>query len=134
MKRLQALLVALCRTIIASAFWLAIRLSASLKVSGGEHDTGMPRTYLGMTHKRDIDPFILVPTIVFSRGWKALAKDVRFALRGDGFTRGFLARMVVRPSWLVRLLRPLSVGPILRWLGTYPLEGLLRPAEEWVRE
>lgn len=130
MKRLQTLLVALCRTIIVCAFWLAIRLSASLKISGVQYDTGMPRTYLGMTHKRDIDPFILVPAIVLRRGWK----EVRFALRGDGFTRGFLARMVVRPSWLARLLHPISVGPVLHWLGTYPLEGLLRPAEEWVRE
>lgn len=134
MKMVKTFLVALCRTILASAFWLAIRLSNSLTIQGVDYDKGAPRTYLGMTHKRDIDPFILVPIVVFHRGWKALARDVRFALRGDGFTRGFLARMVGHPSWLAWLLRPLSVGPVLRWLGTYPTDGLLRPAEEWIRE
>ncbi len=134
MKKLQALLILLCRAIIASAFWLSIRAGASLKISGVAFDRGLPRTYLGMTHRRDIDPFILVPTIIFHRGWKALSSVVYFALRGDAFTRGFLARMVARPSWLARALRPLALGPVLRWLGVYPSEGLLRPAEEWVRE
>ncbi len=134
MNMVKTFLVALCRTILASAFWLSIRLSNSLIIHGADHDRGAPRTYLGMTHKRDIDPFILVPIVIFHRGWRALAPNVRFALRGDGFTRGFLARMVRRPAWLVWLLRPLSVGPALRWLGTYPTDGLLRPAEEWIRE
>ena len=134
MKVVKTFLVALCRTILASAFWLSIRLSTSLTIHGVKNDAGMPRTYLGMAHKRDIDPFILVPTIVFHRGWKALTRDVRFALRGDGFTHGFLARMVEHPRWLAWILRPLSVGPVLRWLGTYPTDGLLRPAEEWIRE
>ncbi len=135
MKIRKTFLVALCRAIIASAFWLAIRVSNSLTISGVKYDKGLPRTYLGMTHKRDIDPFILIPTIIFHRGWKALASDVHFALRGDGFTPGFLARIMGgRPAWIARLLRPLAVGPALRWLGTYPTEGLLRPAEEWIRE
>ena len=134
MKILKTVPVALCRIILASVFWLSIRLSTSLTIHGEKNDAGMPRTYLGMTHKRDIDPFILVPIVVFHRGWKALTRDVRFALRGDGFSRGFLARMVGHVGWLAWLLRPLSVGPILRWLGTYPTDGLLRPAEEWVRE
>ena len=134
MKKIQMLLVLICRTILASAFWLAIRVGSSLEISGVTYDKGLPRTYLGMTHKRDIDPFILVPTIVFHRGFKALAHEVRFALRADGFTTGFLGRIVTRPAWLKWALRPLSVGPILRWLGTYPIEGLVRPAEEWVRE
>ena len=134
MKKLQALLILLCRTIIASAFWLSIRAGASLKISGVAYDRGLPRTYLGMTHKRDIDPFILVPTIIFHRGWRVLVSEVYFALRGDAFTRGFLARMVVRPSWLARALHPLALGSVLHWLGTYPIDGLQRPAEEWVRE
>ncbi|MGH2479451.1 MAG: hypothetical protein ACRDHW_07345, partial [Ktedonobacteraceae bacterium] len=128
------LLMLLCRTIIASAFWLSIRAGASLKISGVAYDRGLPRTYLGMTHKRDIDPFLLVPTIIFHRGWRALVSGVYFALRGDAFTRGFLARMVVHPSWLARALHPLTLGSVLRWLGTYPIEGLQRPAEEWIRE
>src|SRR5581483_9530882 len=117
MKMMKVFLVALCRTMLASAFWLSIRLSNSLTIHGADYDRGAPRTYLGMTHKRDIDPFILVPIVIFHRGWKALAGNVRFVLRGDGFTRGFLARMVRRPAWIAWLLRPFSVGPVLRWLG-----------------
>lgn len=134
MKLVNTFLVALCRTIIAGAFWLSIRLGNSLTIRGVKHDAGMPRTYLGMTHKRDIDPFVLVPIIVFHRGWKGLANEVHFALRADGFTRGFLARMIDHPRWLARLFRPLGVGPALSWLGTYPSEGLVRPIEEWIRE
>jgi hypothetical protein len=134
MKLLKTLLVAFCRTILAGAFWLAIRLGNSLTICDVEYDRGLPRTYLGMTHKRDSDPVVLIPTIIFRRGWKGLASDMHFALRGDGFTRGFLARMVVRPTWLAHLLHPITLGRVLRWLGVYPTEGLLRPAEEWIRE
>ena len=134
MKVVKKVLVAFCRILLASIFWLSIRVGTSLTIRGVELDTGAPRTYLGMMHKRDIDPFILVPTIVFHRGWRGLAGDVRFALRGDGFTRGFVARMVGRSNWLAWLLRPLAVGSILRWLGAYPTESLQRPAEEWIRE
>jgi hypothetical protein len=56
-------------------------------------------------------------------------------MRADGFTPGFLARIVTRPRWLARLLRPISVGPILRGLGIHPLVDLhIRPYEEWIRE
>ena len=134
MKVVKSVLVALCRIVIASIFWLTIRVGTSLTIRGIKQDTGVPRTYLGMMHKRDIDPFILVPTIIFHRGWRGLAGDVRFALRADGFTRGYLARMLGSANWLTRFLRPLSVGSILRWLGAYPSESLLRPAEEWIRE
>jgi hypothetical protein len=134
MNMVKMLLVALCRTILACAFWLSTRLHNSVTVQGTDHARGTTRTYLAMIHKRDSDPFILVPIVVFHGGWKALARDVRFAMRGDGFTRGFLARIVSHPVWLVWLLRPFSVGPLLRWLGTYPTDGLFRPAEEWIRE
>jgi hypothetical protein len=134
MKVVKSVLVALCRILLASIFWLSIRLGTSLTIQGVNEDTGAPRTYLGMMHKRDIDPFILVPSIVFHRGWRGLAGDVSFALRGDGFTRGFVARMVGRANWLAWLLRPLAIGPLLRWLGAYPTESLQRPAEEWIRE
>lgn len=134
MIMIKSLLVALCRTILASAFWLSLRLTTSVHVRGTAYDRGRARTYLGILHKRDIDPFILVPIVVFHRRWNALAGNLRFAMRGDGFTPGFLARIVRHPAWLVWLLRPLSVGPLLRWLGTYPTDGLLRPAEEWIRE
>lgn len=134
MKVVKAFLVALCRTILASAFWLSIRLGTSLTIHGIEHDPCLPRTYLGMAHKRDIDPFILIPSVIFRRGWKKFTGGVRFALRGDGFTRGFLARVTSHVPWIAWALRPLSVGPALRWLGAYPTDGLIRPAEEWVRE
>ncbi|HXR65871.1 MAG TPA: hypothetical protein VN729_08105 [Ktedonobacteraceae bacterium] len=134
MRFVQTVFVAICRFIIAGIFWFSLRLSNSLTFHGAEQDTGEPRTYLAMTHKRDIDPLILVPALLFRRGWRGLAGDVRFALRGDGFTRGFLARILRRPNRLAWLLRSLSIGSILRWLGAYPTEGLLRPAEEWIRE
>src|SRR5579875_2735187 len=121
MKALKKFPIAVCRAILASAFWLVVRLIYSLKIHGVEHDTGKARTYLGMMHKRDIDFFILVPIIVLHRGWKALARDLHFALLGYGFKRGFLARsMGWQPGWLARLLRPLGVGHLMRWLGNYP--------------
>jgi hypothetical protein len=134
MTIVNTLLAVLCRTLLAGVFWLSIRLSHSLTVQGTICDRGAPRIYLGMMHKRDIDPFLLVPIVLFHHGRKALARDMRFALRGDGFSRGFLARIVHHPAWLAWLLRPLAVGPALRWLGAYPTDGLLRPAEEWIRE
>ena len=126
--------IALCRTIIITAFWIATRISFHVEIHGLEHDKGEPRTYFGMAHKRDLDPIILIPSIIFHRGWLGRDKALHFALRGDAFSPGYLARIVMQPRWISRFLRLLSIGTILRWLGTHPTESLLRPTEEWIRE
>lgn len=128
------MLIAASRAIIAGAFWIATRLSYHVEISGLNYDTGAPRTYLAMSHKRDLDPIVLIPTLVFHRGWRGLAGDVHFALRGDAFAPGYLARIVMHPRWLSFLLRFLSIGPVLLRLGAHPTDSLLRPAEEWIRE
>ena len=130
----MSILSALCRAIIASAFWFASRIFHAVEVHGVEQDPAAPRTYYGILHKRDLDPIIILPSAIFHRGWRGLAGDLHFILRSDGFTRGFLARLVMYPRWLSRALRLLAIGPVLRWLGAYPVQDLLRPAEEWVRE
>ncbi|HEV2583049.1 MAG TPA: hypothetical protein VGT44_19470 [Ktedonobacteraceae bacterium] len=130
----MSLMLMICRAIIAGAFWIATRLSNEIKISGRQYDNGAARTYLGMTHKRDLDPMVLIPTLVFHHGWRRLRGELRFALRGDGFSPGYLGRIVMQPRWLSRLLRVLAIGPVLRWLGAYSVEALLRPGEEWIRE
>lgn len=134
MRRLKSTLVALSRATIAGAFWIATRSLHVVEVHGLENDTKAPRTYFGMAHKRDEDPIVIVPAIIFHRGWRGLAGDVHFALRSDGFSPGYLARIVMYPRWIARLLRLLPIGPALQWLGAHPTEDLLRPAEEWIRE
>lgn len=124
----------ICRAIIAGAFWIASRIFHKLEVHGVERDVVAPQTYYGILHKRDLDAIIIVPTVVFHRGWRGLAGDLHFALRSDGFTFGYLGRLVMHPRWLSRALRVLSIGPVLRWLGAHPVQDLWRPAEEWVRE
>lgn len=133
-RLISIVLVAACRTIIATAFWIATRLSFRVEIHGLEHDKGLPSTYFGMAHKRDLDPIVLIPSIMSHRGWRGLSGDVHFALRGDGFSPGYLARIVIEPRWISRLLRLLSLGSVLRWLRAQPAESLIRPAEEWVRE
>ena len=134
LKNLESVLRAICRAIIASAFWVASRIFHKVEVHGVELDSVASRTYYGMLHKRDLDPIIIIPTVVFHRGWRGLAGDLHFALRSDGFSPGYLGRLVMRPRLLSRALRLLSIGPVLRWLGACPVQDLLRPAEEWVRE
>ena len=134
LKNLESVLLAICRAIIASAFWVASRIFHKVEVHGVEYDSVASRTYYGILHKRDLDPIIIVPTVVFHRGWRGLAGDLHFALRSDGFSPGYLGRLVMRPRLLSRALRLLSIGPVLRWLGAHPVQDLLRPAEEWVRE
>lgn len=124
----------ICRAVIAGAFWAATRLSNEIRVSGRQYDNGAVRTYLGMAHKRDLDPMALIPTLVFHHGWRRLRGELRFALRGDGFSPGYLGRIVMQPRWLSRLLRVLAIGPVLRWLGAYSAEALLRPGEQWIRD
>ena len=99
-----------------------------------QHDSRLPRTYFGIAHKRDLDPLFLIPSITYHRGWPGLSDNVHFALRGDAFSPGYLARVVMQPRWISRFLRLLSIGTVLRSLGAYPLESLLRPTEEWIRE
>jgi hypothetical protein len=135
MRSLQSVPAALCRMIIGGAFWLATRLFYSVEFHGLEYDTGAPRTYLAISHRRDLDPIISLPTLLSHRGWRAWAGDIHFALRDDAFSPGYLAHLLPSPRWLSRLLHPLSLGPILRWLGARPLEHLhIRPAEEWIRD
>jgi len=134
LKNLESVPLAICRAIIASAFWIASRIFHKVEVHGVEHDAVTSRTYYGILHKRDLDPIIIIPTVVFHRGWRGLAGDLHFALRSDGFSPGYLGRLVMRPRLLSRALRLLSIGPVLRWLGAHPVQDLLRPAEEWVRE
>ena len=102
MKRLESLLLAICRTIIAGAFWVASRVFHKVEIHGVEHDSGASRTYYGMSHKRDLDPIVIVPTVVFHRGWRGLAGDVHFALRSDGFSPGYLARITMNPRGFAR--------------------------------
>src|SRR6266568_6799503 len=97
MKQLRSILIALSRAIIASAFWIATWVAYHVEISGLNYDTKAPRTYLAMSHKRDLDPIVLIPTVVFHRGWRGLAGDVHFVLRSDGFSSGYLARLVMNP-------------------------------------
>ena len=126
---------ALGRFALAGLFATVPRLTVSINVHGLEHDTRAPRTFYAITHKRDFDAFVPVPILIAHRGRRALTRDLHFAMRGDGFQMGFLARIVQRPAWFARALRPLNVGPILRGVGVHPLDSLhLRPTETWIRE
>jgi len=126
------------RVTLAAAFATIPRLAFALEVHGLEHARAQPPTYLAISHKRDLDTMAPLGRIIFHRGWAALVGEVRFAMRSDSFEPGFLARVVAGPRWfieLLRLVRPISVGPILRGLGVYPLTDYSqRPGETWLRE
>ncbi len=82
-----------------------------------------------------LDPMVEIPVILGHRGWHALAGDVRFAMRSDAFSQGFLARIVLRPRWFARFVRIIPLAAILRGLGVFPLENVsMRPAEVWLRD
>jgi hypothetical protein len=123
------------RAALAALFALARRVAYDVHVAGVEHDPAVSPTCYAFQHKRDFDPIAPLPSLIAHRGWRALAGDLRFPMRADAFAPGFLARIVGRPRWLAFVVRPLSVGPLLRWLGVYPLESpRLRPAEHWIRD
>ena len=126
---------ALGRLALAGLFASIPRLTISIKMHGLEYDTDAPRTFYAITHKRDFDAFVPLPRLMAHRGWRALTHDVHFAMRADGFQMGFLSRIVRRPAWFSRALRPLNVGPIIRAVGVHPLDSLhMRPMEIWIRE
>ncbi|HLL78828.1 MAG TPA: hypothetical protein VKT25_04975 [Ktedonobacteraceae bacterium] len=134
MKWLTSFLLLICRGTIAGAFWIATRLSWKVEVHGRSFDSGARRSYIGMAHKRDLDPLMLLPTLIFRQSWRRLRGELQFALRGDAFEPGYLGRLVLQPYWLSRLLRVLSLGAVLRWLGAHSTDALVRPAEVWLRE
>jgi hypothetical protein len=123
------------RAALAGLFAVAPRVVYSVEVNGFEQDPRTTPTYYAIQHKRDLDPMAPLPALIAYCGWRALAGDLRFAMRADAFTPGFLSRIVMRPRWLAAVVRPLSVGALLRWLAVYPLESpRLRPAELWIRD
>lgn len=126
---------ALGRLALGGLFAAVPRLTISVKIHGLDYDIGAPRTFYAITHKRDFDAFVPLPMLIAHRGWRALTHDVHFAMRADGFQMGFLSRVVRRPAWFSRALRPLNVGPIMRYVGVHPLDSLhMRPMEIWIRE
>lgn len=135
MKKIEPVLRAVCRLIIAGAFWIASRLSFTIQIHGLAYDTKARRTYIALLHKRDLDPIVMIPTMLSHRGWRAWAGDLHFALRSDAFSKGYLAHIVQSPGWFARLLHPISLETVLPWLGAHPIEHLhIRPAEDWIRE
>jgi len=129
---------AFARPALAAAFATIPRVAFALDVSGLEHARVQPPVYFAISHKRDLDTMAPLGRILFYRGWRSLTREVRFAMRSDSFEPGFLARAVAVPRWVrvfLRLVRPISVGPILRGLGVYPLTDYsMRPGETWIRE
>jgi hypothetical protein len=126
---------ALTRLALASLFVSVPRPFLRVEPNRLDLDVGAPRTIYVITHKRDPDTFVSPTVLLMHRGWRALTRDVRFIMRADAFLPGFLTRVVPKPQWLRRALRPFSVGWVLRWAGVYPIDGFhSRPAELWIRE
>ncbi|HEX9035901.1 MAG TPA: hypothetical protein VF808_02825 [Ktedonobacterales bacterium] len=126
---------ALIRLGLAGLFVSVPRLALRIEAHGLELDTRAPRTIYAITHKRDPDTFVSPPILLSHRGWSSLIHDVRFIMRADAFQTGFLARLIERPDWLRRAIRPFSVGAVLRGAGVDAIEGFhSRPAELWIRD
>ena len=123
------------RLALAGAFTAAPRAFVSVRARGLEHDPRQPATIYAITHKRDLDAIAPLPILLAHRGPRGLTRDVRFAMRGDFVQPGFLSRIVRRPDWFARALRPLALNAILRGIGILPLDALyVRPFEAWIRE
>lgn len=135
LKYLKSFISAICRILLASAFWIAVNVFHRVEVHGLQNDNGMRPAYFAMCHRRDLDPMVEIPIVLGHRGWRALAGDVHFAMRSDAFSPGFLARIVLRPRWFARVVRVIPLKAILRGLGVFPLENVhMRPAEVWIRD
>jgi hypothetical protein len=134
MQYLLVFFAACSRVVIASILWIGVRLFHKIEFHGLEHLPARGPVYFAMAHKRDVDPMIEVPTILARWSWRALTRDVLFAIRSDAFTPRFLSRIVKEPGWFARLLSLLSLGGLLRFIGLRPIENIhSRPVELWLR-
>lgn len=123
------------RLALISLFALVPRLFLKIEVTYPADTKAAPPTYFAIVHKRDADAMAPIPPLLRRSGWRSITHEVHFATRADAFVPGFLSRMVPRPHWFARMLRPLSVGAVLRGVGVHALHGLhLCPLEIWVRE
>lgn len=135
LQYLTLALSAMSRVALASIFWIAVNVFHRVEVHGLQHDDGTRPAYFAMCHRRDLDPMVEIPVVLGHRGWRALAGNVRFAMRSDAFSPGFLARIVLRPRWFARFVRLIPLAAILRGLGVFPLENVhMRPAEVWIHD
>jgi hypothetical protein len=131
--RTSKLLSTSLRVAVAGAFAVVPRFALAQDVYGLEHDRGEPSTFFAITHKRDLDAIAPLPPLLRHRGWSALAGDVHFLMRADGFESGFLARVLPHAPGLARLLRPLSLSPVLHLLGIHPITGFQHyDGELWI--
>ena len=135
MKYLKSLAGACSRVVLAGIFWVAVKVFHGVEVHGLQNDSGVRPAYFAMCHRRDLDPMVEIPVVLGHRGWRALVGNVRFAMRSDAFSRGFIARIVMQPRWFARFVRVIPLEAILRGLGVFPLENVsMRPAEVWIRD
>lgn len=135
MRHCKLVLIALSRIVVAGIFWVAVRLFYSIEIRGSRHAKARYPIYFAIQHKRDLDPIVELPSVLFRCGWQALCGRVHFALGGEAFLPGFLARIVRRPRWFARLVGLIPLGEILRGLGAQPLDNVyIRPAEVWIHE
>jgi hypothetical protein len=134
-KRAAFLMSATGRLVIGIIIVTAAYVVSRMELHGLSNVRRDAVTYMAISHKRDLDTFGPVFPVLWARGWRAFAHDVRFAMRGDAFAPHFLSRILLHPRWLSWLLESVSVGGLLRGIGLYPLHDLrIRPAAEWVRE
>lgn len=129
-----ATILFIIRLVLVICFWIVAHLLNVVRIDGKANIAQREPTYYALQHKRDDDPFFVLPALLLRRGSLSLARSIHFGLRADAFARGFLARLVESPRWFAFLLFGLNVGPILAALGAHPLFAIQQsPHETWLR-
>jgi 1-acyl-sn-glycerol-3-phosphate acyltransferase len=109
-------------TFIATLFYIGIRSTCRVEVTGLNNYSGSPSTLVVSNHKRDLDMLVIAPTLHFGDRFPRPFVRPYFAARDDEFAPGFLATYYKLPEWINRLLfYKLNISPVMRAFRAYPM-------------
>ena len=90
-------------------------------IRGMENYSESPSSLIVANHKRDLDSILVATVFFYSEGFFSPGHPISFMAAENLFQPGFLANWIRRPEVLKKIIRPLSIGTVLKTLNAYPI-------------
>lgn len=90
-------------------------------IEGMDNYSESPSSLIVANHKRDLDSILIASAFFYKDGFFNPGHPVSFMAADNLFQPGFLASWIQKPKIFKKLMRPVSIGWILKLLHAYPI-------------